>query len=111
MSEIDLAVASVLIQESEAIMPNSKVDRWRAMVAEGKPTTTEKQSGPVGPKKTDEAVNLHGLPPMLSPTLPPEIEEELARSHDSYDQDGEPHSDDWQLDDSSEEKREKDDTK
>ncbi len=42
---------------------------------------TEKQLGPrkVAPKKKDEAVNLHGLPPMLSPTLPSEIEEELAK--------------------------------
>ena len=31
------------------------------------------------PKRVEEANNLHGLPPMLSPTLPSEIEEELAK--------------------------------
>ena len=44
---------------------------------------TEKQPGPrkVLPKRNDETINLHGLPPMLSPTLPSEIEEELAKLH------------------------------
>ena len=42
---------------------------------------TEKQFGPrkVAPKMNKEAFNLHGLPPLLSPTLPSEIEEELAK--------------------------------
>lgn len=43
---------------------------------------TEKQSGPreVAPKEHEkDAINLHALPPMLSPTLPSEIEEELAK--------------------------------
>lgn len=47
---------------------------------------TEKQPGPekVVPKeKKTEALNLHGLPPMLSPTLPSEIEEELAKLNPS----------------------------
>ena len=42
---------------------------------------TENQPGPrkVEPKTIKEAINLHDLPPMLSPTLPSEIEEELAK--------------------------------
>lgn len=42
---------------------------------------TEKQPQPrkVAPKEDKKAINLHGLPPMLSPTLPSEIEEELAK--------------------------------
>lgn len=43
---------------------------------------TEKQHGPrnVAPKENKkQATNPHGLPPMLSPTLPSEIEEELAK--------------------------------
>lgn len=43
---------------------------------------TEKQTGPrKGPSKENrkETTNRHGLPPMLSPTLPSEIEEELAK--------------------------------
>ena len=43
---------------------------------------TEKQPGPrkVALKENKKgAINLHGLPPMLSPTLPSEIEEELAK--------------------------------
>lgn len=41
----------------------------------------EKQLGPrtVAPKETNQAIDLHGLPPMLSPTLPSEIEDELAK--------------------------------
>ena len=35
------------------------------------------------PKRVEEAINLHGLPPMLSPTLPSEIEEELAKLNPS----------------------------
>lgn len=46
---------------------------------------TEKQPEPrkVTPKVDKEAINLHGLPPMLSPTLPSEIEEELAKLNSS----------------------------
>ena len=46
---------------------------------------TGKKPGPrkVLPKETEEAINLHGLPPMLSPTLPSEIEEELAKLNPS----------------------------
>ena len=42
---------------------------------------TEKKPGPRKSllKRSEEAINLHGLPPMLSPTLPSEIEEELAK--------------------------------
>ena len=45
----------------------------------------EKQPGPrkVAPKRDKEAINRHGLPPMLSPTLPSEIEEELAKLNPS----------------------------
>ena len=41
----------------------------------------EKLPGPtkVAPMETNQAIKLHGLPPMLSPTLPSEIEEELAK--------------------------------
>ena len=41
----------------------------------------EKQPGPrtVAPQETNQAIDLHGLPPMLSPTLPSEIEDELAK--------------------------------
>lgn len=41
----------------------------------------DNQPGPrkVAPKETNKATNLHCLPPMLSPTLPSEIEEELAK--------------------------------
>lgn len=41
----------------------------------------EKQPGPriVALKETNQANDLHGLPPMLSPTLPSEIEDELAK--------------------------------
>ena len=41
----------------------------------------EKQPEPrkVAPKEDKKVINLHGLPPMLSPTLPSEIEEELAK--------------------------------
>ena len=46
---------------------------------------TEKLVGPrrVAPRMNKEAFNLHGLPPMLSPTLPSEIEEELAKLNPS----------------------------
>ena len=46
---------------------------------------TEKQLGSrkVAPKMNNEVFNLHGLPPMLSPTLPSEIEEELAKLNSS----------------------------
>ncbi|CAF9924312.1 MAG: hypothetical protein ALECFALPRED_002725 [Alectoria fallacina] len=47
---------------------------------------TEKQLGPrkvATKEKRKEAVKLHGLPPMLSPTLPSEIEEELAKLNPS----------------------------
>lgn len=47
---------------------------------------TEKQPGPgqVAPKENKkDAINVHGLPPMLSPTLPSEIEEELAKLNSS----------------------------
>lgn len=43
---------------------------------------TEKPPGPkkvVSKENGKGAINLHGLPPMLSPTLPSEIEEELAK--------------------------------
>lgn len=49
-------------------------------------TPTEKQPGPskIASKETKKvAINLHGLPPMLSPTLPSEIEEELAKLNSS----------------------------
>lgn len=47
---------------------------------------TKKQPGPrtAAPKENQkQAINLHGLPPMLSPTLPSEIEEELAKLNPS----------------------------
>ena len=54
-------------------------------IPEAKKPPTEKKTGPTGaPLKWEEEVtNLHGLPPMLSPTLPLEIEEELARLNPS----------------------------
>ena len=62
----------------------------RKVKSQDRPTTekppTEKRPGPrkVELKENKKvAVNLHGLPPMLSPTLPSEIEEGLAKLNPS----------------------------
>lgn len=60
-----------------------KVKSQDCQTSEKRPT--EKLPGPmkVVSKENEEAINSHGLPPMLSPTLPSEIEEELAKLYSS----------------------------
>lgn len=43
------------------------------------PKENQPEPRKVAPKETNEPINMHCLPPMLSPTLPSEIEEELAK--------------------------------
>ena len=50
---------------------------------DGLPIEVEPGLRNTSPKRVEEAINLHGLPPMLSPTLPSEIEEELAKLNPS----------------------------
>ena len=60
-----------------------KVKSQISSKTDGLPIEEEPGLRTSSPKRVEEAVNLHGLPPMLSPTLPSEIEEELAKLNPS----------------------------
>ena len=75
-TNVEVAIAKC---SSDAQMVTSQNDSKTAK----SPTEKQPGSSKVALKMNKEGFNLHGLPPMLSPTLPSEIEEELSKLNSS----------------------------